>query len=163
VATEAQRHHAVAVMDYMHAHAGQLDYPPGDQRTSRDNISWHLTENALHHVLDTGGRWQGDCSEYASFILKLAGLWHWASPGYTGSHLVLLSQHYTNGKLARPGALVIFGEGTGHHEAVVHTADKQRGDPLCSSHGRPGLQLLAVSEIAAGQPPGVRYLSIAHL
>ena len=163
MATEAQRHHAVALMDYMHAHAGQLDYPPGDQRTNRDAVSWRMNEATLHHTLNGGGRWQGDCSEYGSFVLKLCGLWRWSEPGYTGSHLELLTQHYTNGKLAYPGALVIFGPGTGHHEAVVHTADKTRGDPLCSSHGRPGLQLLTVSEIAAGQPPGVRYLSIAHL
>lgn len=163
MATLAQRNHAVAVMDYMHTHAGQLAYPPGDQRTTRDGISWHLTEQQLHHVLNGGGTWQGDCSEYSSFVLKCAGLWHWGSPGYTGSHLVLLPHHYTDGKLAGPGALVVFGGGTGHHEAIVHTADTDHGDPLCSSHGRPGLQLLRVSEIAAGQPPGVRYLSIAHL
>ena len=162
MATEAQRHHVVAVLDYMHAHAGHLDYPPGDQRTWRDNTSWHLNETQLHHVLDSGGRWQGDCSEFGSYVLKLVGCWPFGQPGYTGSHLDLLP-HYTNGKHALPGALVVFGPGTGHHEAVVHTADATHGNPLCSSHGAPGLQLLTVSEIAAGQPAGVRYLSIAHL
>ena len=163
MATTAQRAHCVAVMDYMHAHASQLDYPPGDQRTSRDQISWAMSEQTLDHVLTGGGRWQGDCSEFGSYVLKLAGLWHWSQPGYTGSHLELLPVHYTDGKLAYPGALVIFGPGTGHHEAVVHTADPKNGDPLCASHGRPGLDMLRVSQIAAGQPPGVTYLSIAHL
>lgn len=162
MATAAQRAHCVAVMDYMHAHASQLDYPPGDQRTDRDAVSWALTEQQLHHVLDGGGRWQGDCSEFGSYCLKLCGLWRWG-PGYTGAHLELLPVHYTDGKLAYPGALVIFGPGTGHHEAVVHTADPKGGDPLCASHGRPGLDMLRVSQIAAGQPPGVTYLSIAHL
>ena len=150
-------------MDYMHRHAGQLDYPPGDQRTWRDSSSWQMSEQTLHHVLDGGGRWQGDCSEFGSYVLKLAGLWPWNQPGYTGSHLELLSPHYTDGKQAFPGALVIFGGGTGHHEAIVHTADPAKGDPLCASHGRPGFDLLRVSQIAVGQPPGITYLSIAHL
>lgn len=149
-------------MDYFHAHAAHLLYPPGDQRTTRDNVSWHLTEQHLHHVLEAGGYWQGDCSEFDSYVLKLAGLWHWSEPGYTGSHLELLPS-YTDGTQARPGALVVFGYGTGHHEAIVHTADPKGGDPVCASHGRPGFDLLRVSQIAAGQPPGVRYLSIAHL
>lgn len=163
MATEAQRAHAVAIMDYMREHASQLAYPPGDQRTNRDNISWAMNEQTLEHVLNGGGIWQGDCSEFGSYVLKLAGLWHWSTPGYTGSHLALLPIHYTDGKIARPGALVVFGPGTGHHEAVVHTADPKGGDPLCASHGEPGFDLLTVSEIAAGQPPGITYLSIAHL
>jgi hypothetical protein len=150
-------------MDYMHRHEGQLDYPPGDQRSNRDNVSWHLSEQQLEHVLAGGGRWMGDCSEFGSYVLRLAGMWHWSTPGYTGSHLVLLPFHYTDGKLARPGALVIFGGGTGHHEAIVHTADPRNGNPICASHGRPGFDLLRVSEIAHGQPPGIRYLSISHL
>lgn len=163
MATTAQRHHAVAVMDFMHRHAAQLLYPPGDQRTNRDSVSWHLTEQQLDYVLTCGGKWQGDCSEYGSFVLKCAGLWRWSQPGYTGSHLQLLPHHYTDGKLAGQGALVIFGGGTGSHEAIVHTPDHEHGNPLCSSHGRPGLQLLRVSEIAAGEPPGVRFLDISHL
>ena len=150
-------------MDYMHKHAAQLDYPPGDQRDWRDGYGWAHSEATLHYVLDGGGRWQGDCSEFGSYVLKLAGLWHWSEPGYTGSHLELLHPHYTDGKLALPGALVIFGGGTGHHEAVVHTADPKHGDPLCASHGHPGFDLLRVSQIAAWQPPGITYLSVAHL
>ena len=162
MATRAQREHAVRVMDYMRAHAAHLLYPPGDQRTMRDAVSWRLTEQHLHHVIDAGGYWQGDCSEFGSYVLKLAGLWKWSEPGYTGSHLDLLPV-YTDGKKARPGALVVFGPGSGSHEAVVHTADPRNGNPLCASHGRPGFDLLRVSQIASGEPPGVRYLSIAHL
>ena len=162
MATKAQREHAVKVMDYMRSHAGHLLYPPGDQRTTRDSVSWHLTEQHLHHVLNSGGYWQGDCSEFGSYVLKLAGLWKWSEPGWTGSHLELLP-HYTDGKKARPGALVVFGPGSGSHEAVVHTADPRNGNPLCASHGRPGFDLLRVSQIAAGEPHVVRYLSIAHL
>ena len=163
MATEAQRAHVVAVLDFMHAHAAQLDYPAGDERTSADAASWALTETQLDHLLTHGGRWQGDCSEFGSYVLKLAGLWHFGAPGYTGSHLADLHPHYTNGRFALPGALVVFGPGTGHHEAVVHTADPHGGDPLCASHGRPGFDLARVSQIAVGQPPGITYLSIARL
>lgn len=167
MATTAQRNHLAALMDYMHAHAAQLDYPPGDQRTWRDGSSWALTEQAAEHVLNGGGRWQGDCSEYCSWLLKCAGLWKWGSPGYTGSHLELLTQHYTDGKLALTGALVIFGRGTGHHEAMVRTPDPARGNPMLDSHGHPGLDLIRLEDEAARQAalgyPGVTFLNIAHL
>ena len=163
MATDAQRKHAVAVMDYMRSKSAQLDYPPGDQRTWRDYQDWNWNEQTLEHVLNGGGRWQGDCSDFSSFVLKLAGIWpaRWG-PGWTGSHLQLLPR-YTDGKQAFPGALVVFGYPPGHHEAIVHTADPTKGDPLCASHGRPGFDLLRVSQIAVGQPPGITFLSIAHL
>jgi len=166
MATKAQRHHALEVMDFMHAHAAQLLYPPGDQRTNRDTVSWNLNEQQLEHVLKSGGKWQGDCSEFGSYVLKLAGLWHWSTPGYTGSHLQLLPDHYTNGKKAGIGALVVCGlatSATGRHEMVVHTPDPVHGDPLVASHGRPGFDLLRVSQIAVGELAGHVYLSIAHL
>ena len=163
MATEAQRRHVVKVLDFMHHHASELAYPPGDERTNRDNVSWHLTEQHMKTLLENGGIWQGDCSEFGSYALKLAGLWHWSQPGWTGSHLQLLPHHYTDGKLANAGALVIFGEGEGKHEAVVHTKDHRGGDPLCASHGRPGFDLLRVSQIADAIGGGVRYLSINHL
>ena len=163
MATKAQRAHAVEVMNFMHQHASHLAYPPGDERSSRDNISWHLTEGHMKTLLEQGHYWQGDCSEYGSYVLKCAGLWHWSSPGWTGSHLELLPHHYTDGRNADPGALVIFGAGSGKHEAIVHTADHKHGNPIVSSHGRPGLQVERVSVIAASIGGGVRYLSIAHL
>jgi hypothetical protein len=167
MATTAQRVHLAAVMDFMHEHAGQLDYPPGDQRSWRDSSSWAMTEQTAEHVLNGGGRWQGDCSEYCSWLLKCAGLWHWSQPGYTGSHLQLLTQHYTNPKVALVGALVIFGGGTGHHEAIVRHPDAKLGNPVLSSHGHPGLDLITLHDEEARQTalgyPGIRFLSIAHL
>ncbi len=163
MATEAQRQHVIEVIDFMHKHASHLAYPPGDERTNRDDVSWHLTEQHMKTILEHGGIWQGDCSEFGSYVLKKANLWPWSSPGWTGSHLKLLPHHYTDGKQANPGALVIFGEGEGKHEAVVHTKDHHHGDPVCASHGRPGLQMERVSVIAHSIGGGVRYLSIAHL
>ncbi len=166
MATTAQRKHVLEVLDFMHKHKGDLAYPPGDQRTSRDGISWHLTEYHMKTLLEHGGIWQGDCSEFGSYALKLAGLWHWSEPGWTGSHLTLLPHHYTDGKKAGIGALVVCGLKTnpsGKHEMIVHTPDPQHGDPLVASHGHPGLDLLRVSEIAQGTLAGHVYLSIAHL
>lgn len=165
MATNAQRHHVVGFLDYCHAHAGSLLYPPGDQRTSRDSVSWHLTEQHFEHVVNGGGKWQGDCSEFGSYALKCAGLWHWSEPGYTGSHLQLLPR-YTDGKKARPGALVVFGlkhDPTGVHEAVVYEADKSGGDPIVASHGRPGFDKLRVSDFSGPEFAGHVYLSVTHL
>src|ERR1043165_6374259 len=166
MATTAQRRHILAVLDFFHAHASHLLYPPGDQRTWRDSQSWQWSEQTTEHVLSSGGYWQGDCSEFGSYVLKCAGLWHWNSPGYTGSHLQLLP-HYSDPKAALVGALVVFGPGTGDHEAVVHTPDPKGGNPLLSSHGRPGLDKVRLRDMQASQTaaghPGVRLLSIQHL
>lgn len=166
MATHAQRTHVVHLLDYLHAHAGQLLYPASDVRTVKDGHDWHLTEHQLERVLDSGGMWQGDCSEFCSYVLKCCGLWPWSTPGYTGSHLKLLHDHYQDGKKARPGALVVFGldkDKNGLHEAIVHTADPSGGDPVCATHGGPGLGMLRVSQIAVGELAGFTYLSIARL
>jgi hypothetical protein len=166
VATTAQRNHMRQVMDYLYAHRAQMDYPPGDQRSSRDAVSWRLTEQQAEHVLAGGGRMQLDCSEFCPWVLKSAGCWHWSSPGYTGSHLQLLPV-YENPKYAGIGALVIFGGGTGHHEAIVYRPDPKGGNPLLQSHGRPGMDRVLLKDMQAAQTrsghPGVRLLSIAHL
>jgi hypothetical protein len=167
MATEAQRKHAVSVMDFMHKHAAHLAYPLHDQRGPLDSKSWRLTESEMERLLDHGGTWDGDCSEFGSYVLKCAGLWRFGSPGWTGSHLDLLGAHrYTDGKNARSGALVICGMDTdpnGKHEMIVHTADPKDGDPIVASHGRPGFDLLRVSQIAVGELAGHVYLPITHL
>lgn len=165
MATHAQREHVLAVLDFFRAHASQLLYPPGDQRTARDAQSWGWSEQTAEHVLAAGGFWQGDCSEFASYVLKCAGLWKWNDPGWTGSHVKLLPV-YTDASAAGIGALVVFGEGDGVHECVVHTPSRA-GNPLLSSHGSPGLGLVRLRDEAAyferAGHPGVRFLSIAHL
>jgi len=167
VATTAQRKHILAVLDFFHHHASHLLYPPGDVRTSMDNECWHWSEQTTELVLEHEGYWQGDCSEFGSYVLKCAGLWKWATAGATSSHLQLLPDHYTNAKVADVGALVIFGPGGGHHEAIVHTPDRRYGNPTLDSHGRPGYDRVKLSDLAAEQTrmgyPGVRFLSIAHL
>lgn len=170
MATAAQRQHVRAVIDYLAAHASQLDYPPGDQRTNRDATSWALTEQQATHIVNDGGRLQYDCSEMDAWILKCAGLWKWAAPGYTGSHLATLP-HYHDGKIALPGALAVLGcatEPTGHHEVIVHTADPKHGNPVVGSHGHAGYWLGPLSEQVAiqasiGYHGDPVFCSIAHL
>lgn len=171
MATKAQRHHAATVMDEMYVHRAQLAYPPNDQRTGRDGYSWSLTEQEAMHLLAAGGTMQFDCSEYAPWVLKCAGCWPFSQPGWTGAHLTWWAAKrwpiYTDAKAAGVGALVIFGEGNGHHEGIVHTPDPHHGNPVLSSHGRPGLDRPTLQEEAASQAadghPGVRFLSVAHL
>lgn len=167
MATRLQREHGRALLDFLHTHAAQLRYPPGDIRTSADSVAWHLTEQQAEHTLTHGGYMQLDCSEFCSWILKSVGCWHWSSPGYTGSHLASIRPEYANPKDAGILALGVFGGGTGHHEAIVHTPDPKGGDPLLASHGRPGFDLVRLSALAASQAaeghPGVRFLSVAHL
>lgn len=166
MATAAQRQHVAAVLTMLQAHAGQLDYPPGDQRTSRDAISWGLSEQQCEHVLKAGGRVQWDCSEFCPWVLKCAGLWHLSQPGATGSHLGLLP-HYDDPRDAFIGALVVFGPGSGHHEAIVWKPDAKNGNPILASHGHAGFDRITLHDLAARQAasgyPGVTLLSIAHL
>jgi len=166
MATTAQRRHVLSVLDFFHAHASHLLYPPEDIRTDRDNECWHWSETTTELVLEHEGYWQGDCSEFGSYVLKCAGLWKWQTAGATSSHLQLLPV-YTDPRAAYTGALVIFGPGGGHHEAIVHTPDHKHGNPLLSSHGRPGFDAVRLNDLEAEQTrnghPGVRLLSIAHL
>jgi hypothetical protein len=154
-------------MDFFHAHASHLLYPSGDVRTARDNECWHWSEQTTEHVLNSGGYWQGDCSEFCPTILRFAGLWKWSTPGATSSHVSGMFPIYENPKAAGVGALVVFGPGGGHHEAIVHTPDPRNGNPLLASHGSPGYHLVRLRDLAASQAasghPGVRFLSIAHL
>jgi hypothetical protein len=166
VATLAQRQHVAATIEWLHSVAGQLDYPPGDIRTSMDALDFGLTEQQARHIITGGGRLEFDCSAMDAWILKCAGLWRYPQPGFTGSHLDTLP-HYTNAKIARVGALVVFGGGTGHHEAIVYEPDAKHGNPLLGSHGQPGYKLINLHDEAAAQAasghPGVTFLSIAHL
>lgn len=167
MATLAQRGHLLALMDFLYAHRAHLRYPLNDVRTSADASSWLLTEQAAEHLLSAGGTMQMDCSQTDAWMLKSVGCYHWPAPGYTGTHLELFRPVYSDARGAMVGAVVVFGPGTGHHEAMVHTPDPHDGNPLLFSHGHPGADLVTLRDLQASQTaegfPGVRLCSIAHL
>lgn len=163
MATAAQRIHVGHSLELLQAHATQLDYPPKDNRDGRDSHDWHLSEQQATHVLAGGGRLQLDCSEVGSLVLRWAGLWRWSEPGWTGSHLELLTQHYTDPRIALVGALVVFGPDGGDHECVVYRPDAKGGNPMLAGHGRPGFDTERLTVVAARHRAPVRFLSIAHL
>jgi hypothetical protein len=165
--TRAQRLHAATLTRELYAHRARFGYPPGDQRTARDNISWHLTEQEMMHALETGSEpVQLDCSETWPWVLRCCGAWHWSGPGWTGSHLETLTV-YHDARAAGIAAGVVFGPGDGHHEGWVLEPDPHGGNPLLGSHGEPGFDIVRLYDLAASQAaegyPGVRFLSVAHL
>lgn len=166
MATAAQRAHIAALTAELHTHAALLFYPPNDVRTSLDATSWNLTEHAALTLLEQGHPMQFDCSEMYAWVLRCAGCWHLAQPGYTGTDLDVLTPHYTDARKALVGAGVIFGPGTGHHVAWVIEPDPKNGNPLLASHGRPGFDYVHLNDEAEGQAaegyPGVTLCSIAH-
>jgi hypothetical protein len=165
--THAQRLELKDLMDYLWLHRVLCGYPFNDERTHLDASSWALSQAQRRALLAHGGRTQDDCSQMDAWLLKAVGLWPWASPGYTGSHLATLLPVYFDPRNADVGAIAVFGPGTGHHEAMVYKPDPVGGNPLMQSHGRAGvdrvtLQALRISQTAAGHP-GVRMCSIAGL
>lgn len=166
MATRAQRDHLHTLIGELWRFRGHLGYPPRDVRTSLDAASWALTEHERLSLYVNHGSTQDDCSQMCAWLWKAAGLWRWSQPGYTGSHLDLLPV-YHDPRGAMVGAGVVFGPGTGHHEAMVYTPDPKHGNPIVFSHGEPGVWIGPLSELEAEQTrnghPGVRMLSIARL
>jgi hypothetical protein len=148
-------------MDYAVTHRGQIHYPPGDRRIE--------TVHTIRSVADIHARvmrphgWTVDCSQFAIALLLAVGL-HVPEPdGYTGTLLDHLPR-YTDPRKAMTGALAVFGPGTGHHVAMVHTPDPHGGNPLLCSQGQEAdPRLIHLSLEAAWQPHPVTMLSIAHL
>lgn len=170
--TTAQRRHVAAVASEMKRYAAQLAYPPGDQRSNRDGFSWGLSETQAFDFLARGGIMQFDCSEYTPWLHKCAGSWRWSSPGYTGSHLQTWRATgwttYTNGAEADVGAIVVYFDAefpvTGAHEATVVVPSSRDGDPIVSSHGRPGLDVVRHKELmAAAGFTRAEFLSVTRL
>ncbi len=78
-----------------------------------------------------------DCSESVTLICRLAGLrdpngLNYDGTGYTGTLLDYL-KHYSSPAKAEPGALVVFGGGTGEHVCMVY--EHHETNPKLFSHG----------------------------
>ncbi len=136
----AERHRIRSIAEVLIAHATQLDYPRNDVRGQRDADTWALSWEEAEDRLRRGGRLQFDCSQSTTQIFKWAGVHDpngldYRYPGYTGTMLHHLRDHYTDAQRADVGALVVFGPGTGEHVALVIDADHRHGDPKLFSHG----------------------------
>ena len=167
MATTAQRNHIKELFAELWDYRAHCAYPPNDVRTQLDATTWGLSESQALTLLKAGHVLQWDCSEMAAWVLKCAGLWHWSTPGYTGTDLDVCQPHYSNAKEALGGALAIFGPGTGHHVAMVWAPDAKEGNPVMFSHGEPGIDRILLADEAARQAamgyPGVTFCSIQHL
>ncbi len=137
--TAADRKRLHGIMEVLIAHAAQLDYPNKDIRGKLDAATFAMTWAQAEKRLQNGGRLMFDCTGAISCVYKWAGLkdpsgFGFKVEGWTGSMLNHL-KHYSSGKRARVGAIVIFGPASGEHGALVLEADSKNGDPLLFSHG----------------------------
>jgi hypothetical protein len=161
MATAAQRRELLALMDYCIAHRGQIHYPPGDRRTEK--VATIRSWVDVHARILRPGGWDIDCSQMDEALLRAVGCGLPFRDGFTGSFLEHLP-HYFDGRHANVGGLVVFGPGTGHHMAMVHTPDPKHGNPLLMSHGQEAdPRLIYLSQEQAGQPHPATFCSIAKL
>ncbi len=91
----------------------------------------------LEHFFGLGKSLAMDCSEAVTLVFRLAGCGDpnglgFNGYGYTGTMLSHLP-HYTALGAAHPGALLVFGSGTGTHVCMV--MEPSAGDPVLFSHG----------------------------
>lgn len=171
--TTAQREHARMLMDQFMAHAGQMLYPPQDQRNGVEAWDWALSEAHLHTLLLQGHYLTFDCSDSSSWIYTSVAPHAWPrsrGPGYTGTWLDLGLSRYSDGKIAGLAAPCIYGietKPTGHHMALVHTPDPKNGNPLMSEHGSGGWAFTKHLDIVARQTresyPGSTFLNVSRL
>lgn len=167
--THADRQRLHSIMETLIRHKAQLDYPLHDVRGAKDAATFHLTWAEAQAKLTAGDHLMFDCSGCVTCIDKWAGGLKdpnglaYQHEGYTGTMLRHLP-HYTDPKLARVGALVVFGPATGEHVAMVLAPDSQRGDPELFSHGARGLSgpILLSAERRFHDPP-VTLLNVSSL
>jgi len=106
-----------------------------------------------------------DCSESVTLICKLAGLEDpngsdYNCRGFTGTLLENLP-HYSEPRIAKIGALVVFGPGTGEHVCMVRHRGK---NPILFSHGQErGPFYISLSEEQKFHKKPITFLSIANL
>lgn len=159
--TTARRDELAALMDWLHDHGEQLNYPPRDHRTeSVADIRSAATLKA--RVLRPGGaRW--DCSQTVYALLGAIGCRMRFPWGSTATLLAELPE-YNDARFAYIGGLVIYGGGTGHHVTMTRHRDVYHGNPAQFGNGsNEGPTILSMHTVAASQPAGVRLLSISHL
>jgi hypothetical protein len=167
MATTAQRDELCTIMDYLHAHAVQVHYPPishGQIERTESVASINSFADIKVRVERHGG-WTVDCSQCVIALLGAVGLHVRDRDGFTGTLLTDPSLfHYRDPRHAYPGALAVFGPPPGHHVVMVRHRDAVHGNPVVFSQGQESdPRYLSLLSEAAGQPPPVTMLSIAGL
>lgn len=101
-----------------------------------------------------------DCSGFVTVCYRAAAApdpngSNYDGQGFTGT----LLSHGTKVAKPKPGDVVVYGPGDGHHAALIVKAGS---DPLTVSHGsEAGPMLIRVSAERRYQPPGTTYLRFA--
>jgi cell wall-associated NlpC family hydrolase len=105
--------------------------------------------------------WPTDCSESTDIILKASGapmpeIDVKAGSGYTGTDLADLL--HIPLRRTRRADLVVFadaGSPSGHHVVMLLQSGRWHRDPLVWSHGRPGVDVMPLSQMKRGFPGSV--------
>ncbi len=111
------------------------------------------SEGWAHAKLQTKIPGAPDCSMSTGIILKAAGCptpFMENGTEYTGTMLATLP-HIPLSQTRR-GDLVVFGAGTGKHVVMLLQGGRWHADPIVWSHGRPGIDVMPLSEMEAGFP-----------
>jgi hypothetical protein len=146
---------------------------PAPQPTVRDRIvqwaKWGVAHEPAIHYTQDGRRsdWLSkpagalplhtDCSGFATACYRWAGApdpngLGYRAVGYTGTML----NHGRRVSSCKPGDLIVYGGGTGHHVVIAVEAGT---DPLCVSHGSEGGPAYVRHSVERRyQPAGVAFL-----
>lgn len=160
---EAQRRKLVTEAQYLISKEPQIHYAEVRPMTSNHVHTWSDVVNLLGH----GGHLTMDCSESVTSLFRWAGLRDpngngYDGTGYTGTLLEHLP-HYENVRHAHPGALLVFGGGTGVHVCML--MERGGDNPMLFSHGQEAGPLhISLSEEAAYHAGQTQtWLDISHL
>lgn len=161
MATNDQRSHAVAIMQFFLDNKGLLPY-----RAVRPMSTKSLYEADVVSMFKRNMPITTDCSEIVTLICRWSGYKDPSGMGYNGfgNSATMFDNlgHYTNPAQAHAGALVVFGPGGSTHVAMMMEPAK---DPIIFSHGSPGAIQIPLSQYVAAEPSQkpVTFLDVGSL
>lgn len=165
--TPADRQKIQNIQTYLVAHTAQIGY-----RMLRPMVTRNIATMVELGQLTAKG-FSMDCSESVTLICHVAGVscptgYTYASgDGNTSTIAAHLLHHYTDGRLALPGAMVVFDLGLPldkQHVAQVHTPDPVHGDPVLFTHGNAaGPMFLKLSELQPGFTEPAVFCAVSSL
>jgi hypothetical protein len=161
--TTAQRDQLASLIDWLYANRQHLRYPPIiNGQIHRTQTVHDLTSVSKFKArVLAGATW--DCSQTCYALLgAIFGAKVPNRDGATGSMFEDFP-HYSDPRKAYPGALAVYGPGSGHHVVIVRHRDAVHGDPITFSHGSDPAKMISLLTEARFQPHPITMLSIAHL